>query len=136
MNASFRSQTFRRFARAANLAPLLAAAVALGIAAPAMMGGSIDRARQHFQEALAMSKGKRASTYVTMAENVSVQTQNRKEFTDLLNQALAIDPDADRLHRLENLVVQKRARWLLSRADELFLDTPADSAGAATTNPH
>ena len=94
---------------------------------PAMMGGSIDRARQHYDQTLTLSQGKRASTYVTLAENVSVQTQNRKEFAELLERALAIDPNADPPNRLANLVVQKKARWLLAHADDLFLDEPTDS---------
>jgi predicted anti-sigma-YlaC factor YlaD len=41
-----------------------------------------------------------------------------------LNQALAINPDAKPEWRLANLVMQRRARWLLARTDELFLLTP------------
>ena len=96
-------------------------------AVPAMMGGSIERARQHYDQTLALSQGKRASTYLTFAENVSVQTQNRKEFAELLERALAIDPNADPPNRLANLVVQKKARWLLAHADDLFLDDPNGS---------
>jgi len=97
-------------------------------AAPAMMGGSMERARAHFEQALALSRGRRASTYVTMAENVSVQTQNRKEFVKLLDKALAVDPDADPPNRLANLIVQKKARWLLERADELFIEAPTEAS--------
>jgi len=96
--------------------------------APAMMGGSLERARTHYEKALALSGGKKASPYVTLAENVSVQTQNRAEFTALLERALAIDPDADRLNRLANRVIQKKARWLLAHADDLFLEGPAGEA--------
>ena len=59
---------------------------------------------------------------VTMAENVSISTQDRKEFTDLLSQALAIDADEIPEWRLSNLVMQRRANWLLSRIDDLFLE--------------
>ena len=45
------------------------------------------------------------------------------EFKELLNRALAINPDAKPEWRLVNLVMQRRARWLLSRTDELFLTT-------------
>ncbi len=47
--------------------------------------------------------------------------QQRKEFQELLQRALAIDPDAHPQWRLANLVLQRRARWLLTRTDELFL---------------
>jgi len=40
----------------------------------------------------------------------------------VLEQALKIDPDQDRENRLVNLVAQQRARWLLSRMGELFLE--------------
>ena len=53
---------------------------------------------------------------------VSVREQNRAEFLELLNQALAVDPEAKPEWRLENLLMQKRARWLLARADLLFAD--------------
>jgi predicted anti-sigma-YlaC factor YlaD len=92
-------------------------------ALPAAMGGSIDRARQHFTRAKDLSKG-RASVFVALAENVSIQTQNRSEFQQLLDQALAVDADRDSTTRLMTLVTQRKARGLLKRADDLFLDAP------------
>jgi predicted anti-sigma-YlaC factor YlaD len=95
--------------------------------APAVMGGSPERARQHFNRAIEISGGRKASTYVTLAEAISVPAQNRAEFTAMLEKALAVDPEADLPNRLANLVIQKKARWMLSRADELFLDSPMDA---------
>jgi predicted anti-sigma-YlaC factor YlaD len=86
------------------------------------MGGSAARAREHFRRALELSGEKRASPLVALAETVSVKEQNRGEFESLLRRALAVDPDAKPEWRLANLVMQRRARWLLSRADLLFLD--------------
>ena len=77
--------------------------------------------RQHFERALSLSRGTDASPYVALAEAVTVQTQDAKQFESLLNQALAINPDAHPDNRLVNLVMQRRARWLLSRKSELFL---------------
>lgn len=91
-------------------------------ALPPAMGGSSDSARFHFERAVALSKGGRASPYVTMAQSVSVMTQNRAEFDRLLHQALAVDPDREPAQRLETLVLQRRARMLLEREDDLFLD--------------
>jgi len=53
---------------------------------------------------------------------VTLQTQAKKEFQELLNRALAINVDEVPAWRLENLVMQRRARWLLSRADDLFAE--------------
>jgi predicted anti-sigma-YlaC factor YlaD len=59
---------------------------------------------------------------------VCVPERARAEFVTLLNQALAIDADADPDRRLETLIMQRRARWLLARSDELFLPEPASPA--------
>lgn len=93
-------------------------------ALPTAMGGSLERARQHFTRARELSKDGRASVFVTLAENVSVQTQNKAEFRQLLDQALAVDPDRDSLQRLPTLISQRKARGLLLRIDDLFLDAP------------
>lgn len=89
---------------------------------PASAGGSKERARQHLERALAFAGGRRAASYVSFAETVSVGTQNRKEFDELLKKALALDVDGAPEDRLANLLAQKRARWLLLRADELFVE--------------
>ncbi|MHC4874475.1 MAG: TRAP transporter TatT component family protein [Planctomycetota bacterium] len=81
-----------------------------------------DRARKHFERALKLSKGLRAAPYVNYAESVSVQMQNSKEFTALLNKALAIDTEKIAEARTINLVMQKRAKWLLSLKEDLFVD--------------
>ncbi len=89
---------------------------------PAAAGGSAERARRHLERAIALSDGKRAAPYVSFAESVSVGAQNRAEFEELLKKALAIDPDSVPELRLANTVSQRRAAWLLARADELFLE--------------
>jgi predicted anti-sigma-YlaC factor YlaD len=83
--------------------------------------------RRYFDEAVRLSGGANASLYVSFAENSCVPAQNRAEFQSMIARALAIDPDRQPAHRLANLVAQHRARWLLSRGDELFLEpaTPA-----------
>jgi predicted anti-sigma-YlaC factor YlaD len=91
------------------------------------MGGSIERARAHFDRAVKLSEGKKASPYVSLAENVSVGQQNVKEFVKLLKKALAIDVDAKPEYRLENILLQRRASWLLSRIKDLFLITEEDT---------
>ncbi len=57
-----------------------------------------------------------------MAQSVSVMTQNRAEFDHLLKQALAVDPDREPAQRLATLVLQRRARMLLQRENDLFLE--------------
>ncbi len=88
---------------------------------PTLMGGSIKKAKEHYKRALELNKGLSASTYVNYAEAVDLKEQNQDEFEEMLNKALAIDADKDTSHRLVNLIMQKRARWLLSRMDILFV---------------
>ena len=86
------------------------------------VGGSVARARDHLRRSLELAAGRRAWPYVTFAESASVGAQDRKEFEELLRQALAVDPNRDPDQRLSNLLAQRRARWLLSRTDELFVE--------------
>ena len=86
------------------------------------VGGSLAKARGHLDRALALSKGHRAWPLVSFAETVSVASQDRKEFEDMLRRALAVNPDEVKALRLTNLVAQRRARWLLGRADEMFIE--------------
>ena len=83
-----------------------------------------SRARAHFARAMELSGGQQVGPLVALAEAVSVQNQDVTEFRALLNQALAIDPDARPEWRLVNLVMQQRAKWLLSRTEDLFLLSP------------
>jgi hypothetical protein len=78
------------------------------------------RARAHFARAVALSNGQQAAPYVSLAESVSVPGGERREFQALLAGALQVDPAARPEWRLANLVMQRRARWLRGRADELF----------------
>jgi predicted anti-sigma-YlaC factor YlaD len=71
---------------------------------------------------VALTRGQLASPFVSFAEAVAVPNQDRATFDALLQRALAIDADARPEWRLENLVAQRRARWLLSREADLFIN--------------
>ena len=91
---------------------------------PARQGGEgnpLERARRHFERAMELSGGFQAGPLVAMAESVCVPERNPEEFKSLLEKALAINVDTKPEYRLVNLIYQRRARWLLSRIDELFL---------------
>lgn len=84
-------------------------------------GTPAARSLFHFNRAVALSKGLLAAPYVAYAESVAVQVQDVAQFKSMLHKALAIDPNAVPDSRLANLLLQERARWLLSRVDDLFL---------------
>jgi predicted anti-sigma-YlaC factor YlaD len=79
-------------------------------------------ATRHFQHAVELSEGARVAPFVAMAETVSIKQRERQTFESLLERALTIDADARAEWRLANHVMQRRARWLLTRKDVYFLE--------------
>ena len=80
------------------------------------------RSLNHADQAVKLSRGHQAGPWVSVAEVVCVAKQERKCFEDALNKALSVDVNAAPSSRMVNLVMQRRARWLLSKADDLFVD--------------
>jgi predicted anti-sigma-YlaC factor YlaD len=89
---------------------------------PESMGGSKDRARQHFERAVELSNGMSAGPFLSFAANSAIPSQDPVEFRRLLDQALEVDPDAELSYRLANLIAQRRARFLLEHIADYFLD--------------
>lgn len=88
---------------------------------PETMGGSLERARRHFDRVLEIRGGHSPSTLVTWAQSVSVRQQDRDEFERLLKEALEADPEEAESGRLLAILTHRRARMLLDLADELFI---------------
>jgi len=86
-----------------------------------VMGGSTDRALEHFDRSVQVTRGEKASSYVSLASSVAVRKQDYKLFKDLLHKALAVDPDAVPEWRLANILAQEKAQWLLDHSAEFFL---------------
>ncbi len=78
--------------------------------------------RMHYEAAMRISGGASASAHVNFAEATSIQDQDRGQFEALLNRALAIEADQYPDNRLAILISQQRAKWLLDRVDDLFLE--------------
>jgi predicted anti-sigma-YlaC factor YlaD len=93
---------------------------------PESLGGSPDKARYHFERAVELSRGASVGPYVSLAESVVVAEQDWQEFRDLLETALAIDPESAPSIRLLNTIGQRRAQWLLERIDLYFIDYPVE----------
>ncbi len=89
---------------------------------PGVAAAELDRLRKHFERAVELSGGRRASAFVGYAESVLIRRQQRAEFREMLERALAIDAGEEEDFRLSNRIAQRRARWLLGRIDELFLE--------------
>ena len=83
-------------------------------------GDRVTHAREHFDRVVALTSGKQAGPYVTYAESVLTVQKNRAEFERMLQVALKIDLEGDPDNRLANVIMQRRARWLMGRVDKLF----------------
>jgi predicted anti-sigma-YlaC factor YlaD len=81
-----------------------------------------ETASQHYQRALKLSHGAGVGIHVTYAESVSVPRQQRTEFREMLERALAFDPEEPKSMTLTNELARRRAEWLLGRIDRLILD--------------
>ena len=87
---------------------------------PAMLGGSEEKARYHFNRAVELSGGKKPGPYVSLATAVTIKNQDVDEFRSLLGEALAIEND-DPDSRLVTIITQDKARWLLDNIENYFL---------------
>jgi predicted anti-sigma-YlaC factor YlaD len=94
---------------------------AITLAAAKPTASPADELNRHYQRALELSHGGRSGLFVSYAEALAVPAQDLDRFRELLDRALAVDPDADESNRLINLVAQQRARWLLDHVDDLFV---------------
>ncbi|OGF44692.1 MAG: hypothetical protein A2452_07825 [Candidatus Firestonebacteria bacterium RIFOXYC2_FULL_39_67] len=91
------------------------------------MGGSEKRAREHFNRAIEINKGKKVSTYLSLAA-ISQSKQDLKEFKELIDKAMAIDADKYPESRLSNIIFQRRAKFMLDNINDYFLiEEPTES---------
>jgi hypothetical protein len=88
---------------------------------PEVLGGSPERARKHFDEAIRIQKGELPGPYVELAEGLMGVNMERAEFEKLLNQAVALDVNTQPSVRLVSLIMQKRARTWLEHLDDLYV---------------
>jgi TRAP transporter T-component len=89
----------------------------MGTLEGAKVGGSRQKAKAYFDQAIALGDGREAGPFVAKAEGVALPAEDRKQFELLLKEAI----DISQKHRsLQNEVMRERAQWLLSSVDELF----------------
>lgn len=87
--------------------------------APAFAGGDMDKAKEHFEKALAMEPNY-LGTKVLYAEYWAAKQDEKEMFVRLLNEVKSADPSVIPELAAENAIEQKKAEILLSQVDELF----------------
>ena len=87
---------------------------------PKILGGDPAIAKDHFEAALRINRGRFLMTYVYYARSYAVQTQNEALFEELLTKVQNTSLDILPEFRLANAIAKKKAELLLARKDELF----------------
>ena len=96
---------------------------------PEGMGGDPSRVDLHYRRALEKSGGNSAGPYVSYAQAVCIPAQDIETFRSCLEAALAVDIEKDPDNRLVNILSQRKARYLLNQAPDLFADLDYDTWG-------
>ena len=78
------------------------------------------KALEYFELADRAAKGYNIGIYVTLAESFAVSKQDKEYFLELINKALTIDISKDKDLKQANTLSKLRAKWLLTRVDDLF----------------
>ena len=87
---------------------------------PECLGGGAQRARRHFELAVAASGGARARPYVAMAA-ATIRDQDVAQFRAHLEQALAVSMEVPE-YRLQNALDREHAAWMLEHMEDFFLE--------------
>jgi hypothetical protein len=93
-------------------------------AKPLIAGGNLDKAKFHFDKAFALGADKLLSARVLFARYYAVRLKDRVLFEKTLKEVIEAPTDATPELTLSNTLAQERARELLERADDYFMELP------------
>ena len=82
----------------------------------------IDSVSSFYAKALIASDSLDASLFVSYAELIDKKFQDRDAFEQKLDIVLNMDVEKDKDFRLSNIIARERAKWLLSKTDEIFFE--------------
>jgi tetratricopeptide (TPR) repeat protein len=87
---------------------------------PAIAGGDLQKAQEHFLRALELGEGKFLMAYVYYAENYARRALDKELFVSTLKKVLETPADSTPELTLLNTVAQQKTQELLARVDEYF----------------
>lgn len=93
-------------------------------AKPSIAGGNLDKAKEHFDEAFALGANKLLSAKVLFARYYAVRLKDRALFEKTLEEIIAAPVDEVPELTLSNTLAKDKARELLERADDYFMQSP------------
>jgi tetratricopeptide (TPR) repeat protein len=90
-------------------------------ARPAMLGGNVKQAKEHFDKAMQLSHGKFFLVQYYFARYYAVRTQDKALFLSLTEEIERTDPNELKDVCLINAVTQHKAKQLREMVDDLFI---------------
>jgi tetratricopeptide (TPR) repeat protein len=93
-------------------------------AKPAVLGGDMAKAKEHFDRALALADGKFLPAKVLYAKYYVRRIQDRELFVRTLEEVLSAPSDTVPELTLSNAVAKEQAKELLEKTDEYFGEQP------------
>lgn len=93
---------------------------ALEASTPVMLGGRPEKAKEYFERALAVNRGRFLMTYVYYAQTYAVQTLDEELFDRCLKAVEETSLDVLPEARLPNAIAKQKARLLRARKADLF----------------
>jgi hypothetical protein len=90
-------------------------------ARPPLLGGSPEKARVHFEQAMQQNHGKFYLAQVYFAKYYAVRIQDKELFARVLSEVVRGNPGELKEVCLINRVMQRRAQELAKQAEDLFL---------------
>ena len=81
-----------------------------------------DSLNFYFEKAVRYSDSLDASIFVSYAESVHKPKQEKKEYIDKLNFVIEMDLEKGSQYEINNIISKRRARWLLSKTEDYFLE--------------
>ncbi|MBT4578577.1 MAG: hypothetical protein HOB93_01595 [Candidatus Marinimicrobia bacterium] len=90
---------------------------------PDLSGKSlIDSVSYYFNKAVLISDSLYADPFMIYAESIDKPFQNKGAYEEKLNFILNMDTDRSAEFELGNIITKKRAKWLLTKTNEMFLE--------------
>ena len=81
-----------------------------------------DSLNFYFEKAVRYSDSLDASIFVSYAESVHKPKQEKKEYIEKLNFVIEMDLEKGSQYEINNIISKRRARWLLSKTEDYFLE--------------
>ncbi len=102
---------------------LFSAMMSYTSARPDLFGQNhIDSVTYYFDKAIVESDSLDAGVFVSYAELIDKKFQRKASFEKKLKYVLNMNINEDRYFRLTNIIAQERAKWLLSKKSDYFLE--------------